>query len=102
MITNKLLTETLQEWSDTLSVDGQSGDSIVTKEDLNRLSEKLIVIMHRILARRIQPNCFSKIVKYFHSYLSSKLNRLSILASIKVHLNLYHHSNQQYQRHQRL
>lgn len=87
MITQKLLKQTLQEWSDTLSVDGHSGDTVITTEALDRLSEKLIVIMHRIISRRKAHNRFVQTITNLKTKISNRFvhhNLLHLLLSINL------------------
>jgi len=59
---NQLIDQILDDWVQGLSIDGASGESIVTEDDINRLSTKLTQAFD--LSRQKSQGILSKLLGY--------------------------------------
>ena len=61
---NPLIDQVLHDWVQGLSIDDSSGESIVTEDDINRLSIELTRAIDQILRKQKCQGILSKLLGY--------------------------------------
>jgi len=74
-----ILRQMLHNWTQTLQIDEQSGESFITTEDIDRLNHELISV--------IEPSRIS----VFAHYISGQIRNLKVrIARVSISANLFH------------